>query len=126
MSTTASTRSRRSHEDWDQLAREILPELQAGRRISDFEDRIGTNSDALRTALARMGFDPHGEPMKLKVINAATDKTLAKRVARRRREKAPWWLIMAETDRPYGDLVRGLVENGYSLSGEDVSTNGAG
>ena len=74
--------------------------------MSNLTDVIGTNDDAFRVALARIGYDSRGRPLKIKPISAKTDKTLAKRVARRRDQKAPWWQIMAETGRSYGDLNR--------------------
>lgn len=114
----SATRTHRSAEDWDALATEVLPELQAGRRISDFAERIGTNSDALRTALARQGYDPRGEALEVKEITASRPSTLAKRVAQRRQDKAPWWLLIAETNKSYGELRALLQDHGYSYRGE--------
>lgn len=121
MATTTTTRTRRSSEDWDALARELLPELQAGRKVSDLTDRIGSNDEAFRTALARIGYDPHGNPLKLKSISARTDATLAKRVAARRENGAPWWLVMAETRMSYAKLNRILREHGYAENGASAS-----
>lgn len=120
----SATRTHRSAADWDALATEILPELQQGRRISDFADRIGTNADALRTALARQGFDPRGEALDVKEITASRPSTLAKRVAARRQEKAPWWLLIAETKKSYGELIALLRDHGFTVKGEPTG-NGA-
>lgn len=117
MATTTTPRIRRSQEDWEALAREKLPELQAGRRISHMTDEIGTNDEAFRVALARIGFDPRGNPLKLHKITASRESTFAKRVAARRAEKAPWWLIMAETDRSYAELNQLLRDHGFAENG---------
>lgn len=118
-----ATRTHRSAADWDELAREILPELQSGARVSDFAGRIGSNTDALRTALALQGFDPRGNPLEVTPLTGATPKTRAKRIAKRRQEKAPWWLLKAESGMSYTEMTTALHEHGFTLKGE---TNGNG
>lgn len=121
----SATRTHRSAEEWDALALEVAPLLRDGHKIADIKDRIGSNVDALHTALARQGLDPHGEPLAIKELTASRPGTLAKRVAARRRDKAPWWMLKAETGKSYGELTRLLREYGYTNSGEE-SVDGAG
>lgn len=118
-----ATRTHRSPAEWDELAMEILPELQSGSRISDFTDRIGSNADALRTALARKGFDHQGNPIEVTPVTASTPKTLAKRIAKRRQEKTPWHRLKVETGMSYGEMTSLLREFDYTNSG-DANGNG--
>ena len=125
MSAT-QTRVRRSRSEWDDLANEIIPALQSGAKTSDYRDRIGASEDALKVALARHGFDPHGNPLQLKEITARTPKALARSAAKRRREGAPWWLIQAETDEQYGKIVKAMKENGFDpRTGKPVENGSA-
>lgn len=121
---TTTPRPRRSPADWETLARELLPELQDGKSFADLEERIGANTDALRTALAQLGYNPHGEPMKLREIAARTPRTLARRVALRRLDGAPWWLISAETGKSYSELTGLLASQGYATTGEALGNGG--
>lgn len=121
---STATRTHRSPAEWDALATELLPQIQSGERISNLSDRIGSNGDALRTALARQGYDPRGNPLEVHELTAARPSTLAKRVARRRQEKAPWWLLVVETGKSYGELISLLSDHGYTRKGE-LNGNGA-
>lgn len=117
------TRTRRSSEDWDALALEMI---ETGQKISDpaVAERIGTNAAAVRVALARRGFSGDLEPLDVTPLaTSGGPKALAKRIAKRRQEKAPWWRLVVEANMSYPELRALLSKYGYSPKGE--STNGA-
>lgn len=120
--TATRTRTRRSDEDWVELARELLPEVRERGGLAGLEDRIGTNRDAFKIALAKLGFDPKGNPMTVEPISGSRESTIAKRVAEARREKEPWWKISYRSELSYNQLIELLAKHGYGTDGQPVGS----
>lgn len=112
---TTSRRLRRSPEDWEQIAREIRPQLQAGTPLSKLQEQFGSNTYAAQVALARIGSDPRGNDLRLRPITGSRPKTIAKRIAERRAAGEAFWQIEAEVDphMSYREIKELLREHGY-------------
>ena len=128
MSTT--TRTRRSVDDWNALACEMI---ETNQKLSDPEvaKRVGTNAAAVRVALALQGFDGGLEPLEIEPLAVSGGpKAIAKRVAQLRREKTPWWKIVVAAKKAgkplsYNDLREMLAKYDYTQKGESSSNGSA-
>lgn len=121
--STITRRPRRTADDWMALAKEKLPEIKAGKRPEDFPE-VGSNGDQMRTALARLGYSPEGNRIKLQKVQGSP-KVRARVIARRRRAGTPWWQVLAETDDSYGEIHEMFAQYGFSSRGEPINGNGS-
>ena len=124
MTTVTSSRKR---EDWDELADRILPELrEAGSITPDLRAKyqIGNDVYRLQLALARMGFDAHGQELHVRPIKVKRPGALAKQIAGRRAKGAPIWLLEVESGLSHYQMKRLMQEHGYSLA-RNGNGNGA-
>jgi hypothetical protein len=113
---TTVTSSQRKREDWEELADQLLPELQAnGGMTAELRKQHGIRSVyRLQIALGRKGFDLHGRPLEVKPINAKRPDVVAKQIAGRRSKGEPFWLLEVESGLNRQQMERLLQEYGLT------------
>lgn len=122
------TPSQRTREDWEALAEELLPEIQAaGGLTAEMREKhhIG-HVYRIKMALAKLGYDIHGEPLKVRPIKAKRPETVAKEIAGRREKGEPYWLLEVEAEMSPPRMQRLMNEHGITDPGvsEGHTSNG--
>ncbi len=127
MSTT--TPARRSRQDWENLAKEILPQLQNGTKMAELRERYDIGYlYHLRIAMAKLGYDLNGEPLNVRPITVKRPDAVIKEIARRRQKGVPFWLLEAESGMSHSQITRGLRDNGFAELAQgrtDTTDNGS-
>ncbi len=113
---TVTKSERRTREDWEALAKEVLPELKSGVPFSELSKRYGVKHVyPLRVAIAELGYDLKGQPLpeRVRPITVKRPEAVAKQVAARREKGSPFWLLSVETGLPGNSVKKLLSEHGY-------------
>lgn len=115
--------SQRTREDWEELAEKLLPSLQEHGGITpEVRSKYGIGYVyGLKMALAKKGFNIHGQPLQVKPIAAKRPDAVAKHIANRRKKGEPYWLLEVESGMTHHQMTHLLREHGYALSGEAVN-----
>ena len=112
--STGTSPSRRTRADWEEIARQVLPQLQEGTPLSELRERYDiTRLYYLRIELARLGYDLHGRPLKVKPVPGKRPAVAAKHLAERREAGEPYWLLEAETGMSSRQMQRLMDDHGY-------------
>lgn len=119
---TTSTPSQRSQEDWENLAEQIIPEIEAqGGLTPELREKYNIGSVyRLKKALARRELDIHAKPLKVRPIKAKRADLRAKEIANRRANGTPSWLLEVEAGMSSSAIEKFLGEHGFAKT-----TNGS-
>lgn len=112
--TAASSSTRRSAEDVDKLVPKFKSHLTGGGTMKALKAEYGFSSDVpIREALARAGFDSKGKKLDVEPITGS-GASLAKKVAKARRDGDAWYILALRTGKSESDLKALLGEHGHA------------
>lgn len=122
------TPSQRTREDWKTLAEELLPAIQAeGGLTTEMKQEHGIGHDyRMKMALAEIGYDIHGNPLKIRPLKAKRPDAVAKEIVTRREKGEPYWLLEVETGMSPTRMQKLMEEHGLTdpATAHNGHTNG--
>ena len=112
--STVTTSTRRTRADWEEIAKQILPQLQEGIPLSELRERYDiTRLYYLRIELAKLGYDLKGRPLEVRPVAGKRPAVVARHLSTRRGEGEPYWLLEASTGMTERKIKDLLKEHGY-------------